>query len=146
MKKLEDHLIKKVVLETIGNLSLRDKNMKKVIMAFVYTLLIFSSLSYIISITVYIVVPVISTFLVTFLLPEKKSWAVFPVIIATFGSVIFSGGPPRPGGLETPSLVLQDILAGRRAEMLAFTPPFLMGILGGILGWGIASIVRPSPT
>jgi len=80
-------------------------------------------------------------FIISFILEEKKFSALAAIIITSICSIIFSLPPAKIPGITPEATVLARI-AERQTEILRFSPPLLSGILGSVLGWGIATILK----
>lgn len=118
---------------------------KRIALAIFFSALLFSHLSYTVALPIYIIVPLLIAFLISFILPGGKKWWLLPVLISAVGSVLFASPPPLPHRIVSPADVILGIIFFRQSDIISFTPPLLMGILGGILGWGIAEIIRKKP-
>lgn len=114
------------------------------VLALVCAVLIFSSASYILWPRAYIFVPVLAAFVITFILPEDRRYAFICVGVTAVLAMIFAPAPSLQAGNTLPDKVLVSILRSRQDQMLQFTPPLLMGILGGLMGWGVAFLIKNS--
>lgn len=117
----------------------KDK-VERVILSIIIAILLFATGSYISAFPVFIVVPAFVAFTITFILDDRKFSAAAGITIAALGSVIFSSPPspiPHPGA---PDEFVNNIIAARQMQMLTFSPPLLLGIIGGALGWTIATV------
>jgi hypothetical protein len=112
----------------------------RIILSVITAFIVFSTTSYLVAVPVYLAVPLMVSFLVTFIIADRKVSLIASLLITSLGSLIFSIPPARMGGF-TPDSIITNIIASRQAYLLSFTPPLLVGILGGALGWGIASIL-----
>jgi hypothetical protein len=144
-KNSKNHLVETVTFKEEQNTGKRKVTYNifiRSIIAFIFTILIFSSLSYSISIPVYIIVPIVSAFITTFLIPRGRKWSALPIILSAAGCVFFAPAFENMLFTGTHYEIIMELISGRQAEILTYTPLLFIGLLGGFLGWGIASLVR----
>ncbi|MCE1246495.1 MAG: hypothetical protein LWY06_07625 [Firmicutes bacterium] len=111
----------------------------RLILSVFVAFVIFSAGSYLVAVPAYIAVPFIVSFLITFIIGDKKIASAASLIISCLGCLIFAAPPFRVPGF-TPDSIINNIVSARQAYLLSYTHPLLLGVLGGLLGWGIASI------
>lgn len=119
----------------------RKEKIHRIAVSILIAGLLFSAGSFIPAIPVFIFVPAFVAFIITFILEEKKFSALASIIITSICSIIFSLPPGKSPG-ATPGATVLGQIAERQSEMLRFSPPLLLGILGGVLGWGAATLLK----
>ena len=128
--------------KTVNPLKYSKKDIiERVILSIIIVILIFSTGSFIPAIPVFLLVPVFSAFLITFLFEDRKLSSIIAILLCGIGSLLFSYPPKITAGI-TPDTITLNLIADRQAEMLRFSPPLLIGILGGALGWGMATLLK----
>lgn len=115
------------------------EKIERVIAAIITAACLFSASSYLPAVPVYIIVPIFISFIITFIISGKKTSPLWVISIVSAGSIFFSAAP-NGTGISTPEELVVNIIAKRQREMLTFSPPLLLGLLGGVLGWGLAVI------
>jgi len=129
------------MIDKIKTLPIDRKNLIiRIFLSILLAALVFSAGSFIVAVPVYLLVPIFAAFIVASLVREKKISAITAILLAGLGSIIFSN-PPGISSANTPDGIILTLVAQRQAQLLRFSPPLLQGLLGGILGWGIARLV-----
>ncbi|MFP4498151.1 MAG: hypothetical protein ACLFQV_08065 [Vulcanimicrobiota bacterium] len=124
-------------------LELNQENIIKLILGFAFSVVVYSTLSYSLAPFVYLIIAIVTSFIITYVLPGKKIWGVFVVLISVLGAAYFAVPPQPPVFDEIPSFMVYFFLLERQAVMLSFILPALIGLLGGLLGWGMAWTLKP---
>jgi hypothetical protein len=105
-----------------------------------FTVLVFAAFSYNLWPYAYIMVAVVSAFIVSHLLGSWKGSAATTILFTVAGSLLFSSGPPVSNEIYSPDMVMRHLIGLRQSQMLSYTPPVLLGVLGGFLGWGMGAL------